>query len=61
MTYLRAHCCNSVASSAHVRLMAKLENQNELTQIAYVGGEKGGGLTGQARIDARDMLGSAIS
>ena len=59
--YRRAHCCNIVASRAHVRLIAKLRNQSELTQIAYFGGEKGGGLAGMARIDERDTLGSARS
>ena len=59
--YRRAHCCNNVASRAHVRLIAKLRNHKELTQIAYFGGEKGGGLAGVARIDERDTFGSARS
>jgi hypothetical protein len=43
VTYRRAHCCNNVASKAHVRAMTKLRNQSELTQIADFEGEKGGG------------------
>ena len=42
--YRRAHCCNDVANSAAVRLITKLRNQSELTQMAYLGGENGGGL-----------------
>ena len=42
-------------------LMEKLKNQSELTHIAYFGGEKGGGLAGAAKMDARDTLGSANS
>jgi hypothetical protein len=59
--YRRAHCCNNVASRALVRLIAKLRNQSELTQTADFGGVNGGGLAGVARIDARDMFGSARS
>jgi hypothetical protein len=59
--YRRAHCCNNVAKSAPVRLMTKLRNHNELTQIAYLGGENGGGVAGVERVDARDMFGSARS
>jgi hypothetical protein len=59
--YRRAHCCNNVASRAHVRLMTKLRNQSELAQTADFGGEKGGSLAGVARIDARDTFGSARS
>src|SRR6266702_972138 len=40
LIYRRTHCCNNVASKAHVRLMAKLKNQSELTQMAYIGGVK---------------------
>jgi hypothetical protein len=50
--YRRAHCCNNVAKSAHVRLMTKLRNHSELTQIAYLGGENGGGVAGVARVNA---------
>jgi hypothetical protein len=41
--------------------MTKLNSQSEFTQIADFGGEKGGGLAGEARMDARDMFGSARS
>jgi len=61
LTYLRAHCCNKVASKALVRLMAKLENQSEFTQIAYLGGEKGGGLSTLEGSDAGDPFVSARS
>ena len=40
--YRRAHCCNSVASVAHVRLITKLKNQSAFVQTAYNGGEKAG-------------------
>ena len=50
--YRRVHCCNRVASKALVRLMAKLENQSEFTQIAYLGGENGGALTTVEEMDA---------
>jgi hypothetical protein len=43
--YRRDHCCRDVANSAHVRLMTKLKNQSEFTQMAYFGGVNGGGLT----------------
>jgi hypothetical protein len=39
--YRRAHCCSDVARRAHVRLITKLRNQSELTQTAWLGGEKG--------------------
>src|SRR5712671_6058259 len=42
--YRRAHWCKDVARRAQVRLIDKLRNQSEFTQIAYLGGEKGGGL-----------------
>ena len=61
VTYLRAHCCNNVARSAHVRPITKLSNQRELTQIANFGGENGGGSVEVARMDARDTFGSARS
>lgn len=61
LTYLRAHCCNNVASKALVRLMAKLENQSEFTQIAYLGGEKGGGLSTLEGSDAGNTFVSARS
>lgn len=59
--YRRVHCCNQVASSAHIRLRHKLKNQSELIKIADREGEKGGGSAGEARIDVRDTLGSARS
>ena len=42
--YRRAHCCKDVANRAHETLMTKLKNHNEFTQMAYLGGENGGGL-----------------
>jgi len=45
------------SSRAQVRPIAKLKNQSEFTQTAYVGGENGGGLV--EGIDERDELGSA--
>jgi hypothetical protein len=59
--YRRTYCCNITTSRPHIRLVAKLRNQSVSTQIAYFRGEKGGGLAGGARIDARDTLGSASS
>jgi hypothetical protein len=41
--------------------MTKLRNQNELTKTAEVGGEKGGGCAGVARMDSRDTFRSARS
>ena len=38
LRYLRAHCCNRVASIAQVRLIAKLKNQSEFSQTAWGGG-----------------------
>ena len=32
--YRRAHCCNKVAKSAHVRLIMRLRNHSTLTQMA---------------------------
>ena len=61
LTYRRAHCCNNVASSAHVRLIDKLKNQSELTQMEYCGGEKGGGLAAVEGIGARDAFDSPRS
>jgi hypothetical protein len=42
-------------------LMAKLENQSEFTQIAYLGGVNGGGLTTVEEMDSRDIFGLARS
>jgi len=52
MTYRRVHCCNRVASKALVWLMARLENQSEFTQIAYLGGENDGGSATVGEMDA---------
>jgi len=41
--YRCAHCCPNVATVAPERLIAKLRNQSEFTQIAYLGGENTGG------------------
>jgi hypothetical protein len=59
--YRRVHCCNKVASKALVRLKARLENQSEFTQIAYLGGENGGGTATVEGMDARGTLVSARS
>jgi hypothetical protein len=42
--------------TAPVRLIAKLKNQSELTQMAYFGGEKAGGLATLDRIAASERL-----
>jgi hypothetical protein len=39
-------------------LMTKLKNQSEFTQITYLGGENGGGLT-RGEMDVRVAFGSA--
>jgi hypothetical protein len=59
--YRRIHCCNRVASKALVRLMVKLEIQSTFTQIAYLGGENGGGSTTVEEMDSRGTFGSARS
>ena len=41
--YRCAQCCIKAADVAPVRLISKLKNQSEFTQIAYRGGENGGG------------------
>jgi hypothetical protein len=56
--YRRSHCCSDVASKAHVRLMTKLKNQSEFTQMAYLGGENGGGWATGEGIDERVEFGS---
>ena len=49
--YRRDHWCSDVANRAQVRLMTKLKNHSEFTQIAYLGGENWGGLaTGEGMI-----------
>jgi hypothetical protein len=52
--YRRADCCNNVAIMAHVRLIAKLKNQSEFTQMADLDGEKS-----TDGVDERVALGSA--
>jgi len=44
-------CCSTVAVAAAVRLRIKLKNQRELTQMAYRGGENGGGSAKEGGID----------
>ena len=39
------------ASVAHERLIARLRNQSEFTQMAYFGGENGAGSAKAGRID----------
>lgn len=38
--------------------MTKLKNHSEFTQMAYLGGEKGGGLADGEGMDARVTFGS---
>jgi len=52
LMYRRAHCCSSVARAAHVRLMVKLRNHSELTQMAYFCGEK---VDRSARVDSGEV------
>lgn len=56
LMYRRAHCCSNVARRPHVRLMLKLKNQSEFTQIAKLGGVNGGGLASKGGIDMLDLL-----
>jgi hypothetical protein len=42
-------------------LMVKLESQSAFTQIAYLGGENGGGVTTVEEMNARVTFGSARS
>ncbi len=55
-TYRRAHCRNKVAKRPQERLMTKLINQSEFTQMACPGGEKVGGI---AAVEGSEVLGSA--
>lgn len=41
--YERAHCCDKIANRADARLMTKLRNQSELTQMADAVGENASG------------------
>jgi hypothetical protein len=43
LVYRRDHWCNDVAKRAHVRLITRLKNHNEFTQMADLGGENGSG------------------
>jgi hypothetical protein len=54
--YRRAHCCNDVAKTAQVRLITKLKNQSEFTQMVYLGGENGGGTAGMDGMDVRGSV-----
>jgi hypothetical protein len=49
--YWTAQFRNNVATVAPERLRAKLKNQSELTQIAYLGGENAGGVAKADGID----------
>jgi hypothetical protein len=49
--YRRAHWRSIIAKSAHVRLITKLKNHSEFTQMAYLGGENGGGVAMAEAID----------
>ena len=51
--YRRAHCCNKVAKSAHVRLMMRLRNHSTLTQMAD---EDGLNLDGSERVEGRGSM-----
>jgi len=59
LRYRRVHCRNNIACIAQVRLINRLKTQSELTQTAYRGGEKAGGLAKAEGVDGRDRLGSA--
>jgi len=59
LIYRRAHCCNDIADRAQVRLIHKLRNHSEFTQIAYLGGENGGGSVVGMGVGSTVMLGLA--
>ena len=61
MTYRRVHWCNIVANKAAVRLMARLKNHREFTQMAYLGGEKAGAATIGGGLKASYTVGLARS
>ena len=61
LIYRRAHCCIDVANSAQIRLSTKLKSHSEFTQMAYVGGENGGGLAKGEGTELRVTFGSARS
>jgi len=50
--YRRVHCCSNIASRAQERVITKLKNQSELTQMADFGGEKVKGLDWVGRVGA---------
>jgi len=54
--YRRAHWRTIIAKSALVRLITKLKNQSEFTQMAYLGGENGGGVAMVEGIDVRGTV-----
>jgi hypothetical protein len=56
--YLRPHCCINMANMALIRLLTRLKNQKELTQMEYLGGENGGGLEIGEGMGVRDAFGS---
>jgi hypothetical protein len=41
--YRYTQCCTSDTNAAPVRLISKLKNQSEFTQMACLGGENAGG------------------
>jgi len=61
LMYRRDHCCSDVAKTAPVRLITRLNDQSEFTQIACLGGENGGGMVRVEGMDVGDtvMFGSA--
>jgi len=54
--YRRAHWRSITAKSAHVRLITKLKNQSEFTQIAYLDGENGSGVAMVEGINVRGTV-----
>jgi len=59
--YRRAHCCTNIASRAQERVITKLKDQSELTQMTDFGGEKVCGLDNVGGMETRVLLGSARS
>jgi hypothetical protein len=55
---MRDHCCNDIAKSAYVRLITRLKNQSEFTQMAYLGGENGARV-GMERVEGVGVGGRA--
>ena len=56
-----AHCCPNVAPMAPERLIAKLKNQREFTQMAYLGAENAGALARVNGVVVSDVFGFAKS